>query len=117
MPEYEHPPSPEAPGAIHPPIPFGLGSQITLTGGVGAIAAFIIAWVQDGLTAETVTLGAIAGGVIATFFAGRSVQAKAAIEKGTALLGVATGEYEKGTTPPDEPLSSTAEARAQETGS
>lgn len=66
---------------VHPPLPLGLGSQVTLTGGVGGVAAFIIAWVQNGLTPETVTLGAAAAGIIAAWYAGRSVQAKALIEQ------------------------------------
>ena len=71
------PPSTQQP--VHPPLPFGLGSQVALTGIIGAVAAFIIAWVQDGLTAETVTLGAAAAGLAAAWYGGRSIQAKAAV--------------------------------------
>jgi hypothetical protein len=88
-------PPPPSDTTVHPPIPFGLGSQITLTGGIGAVAAFIIAWVQDGLTPETVTLGATAGGIIAAFFAGRSLQAKAAISKAVEAYTVEVGSPEQ----------------------
>src|SRR5262245_6094764 len=82
---------------VHAPLPLGLGSQVTLTGFIGAVVAFIIAWVQDGMTPETVTLGATAGGLIAAWFAGRSIQAKAAID--TAVGAYLPDEPE----PTDEP--------------
>lgn len=69
---------------VHAPLPLGLGSQVALTGQIGAVAAFIIAWAQNGLTPETVTLGAAAAGLIAAWFAGRSIQAKGAM---TAAVG------------------------------
>jgi hypothetical protein len=76
------PPPSDSSQSLHPPIPFGLGSQVTLTGWIGAVAAFIISWAQYGMTPETVTLGATAGGLLAAFFGGRSLQANAAIKKG-----------------------------------
>jgi hypothetical protein len=91
-------PPPPSSTTVHPPIPFGLGSQITLTGWIGAVVAFIISWVQDGMTPETVTLGATAGGLLAAFFAGRSVQAKAAIGK-----VVTTYVAESQSSPPEVP--------------
>lgn len=58
-----------------PVVPVGVGSLSTLTGFLAAIVAFITSWAQYGMTAETVTLGATAGGILAAFFIGRSVQA------------------------------------------
>src|SRR5262245_43557906 len=58
-----------------PDIPVGVGSKATLTGFIAAVAAFLTAWAQDGLTPETITLGATAGGILAAFFIGRSLQA------------------------------------------
>jgi hypothetical protein len=90
---------------MHPTLPFGLGSQITLTGMVGAVVAFIYAWAQYGLTPETTTLGATAGGLIAAFFAGRSAQAKAAIDAGVKsysgeVVSPDEGDAGSGTLPP-----------------
>lgn len=89
---------------VHPPIPFGLGSQISMTGFVGAIAAFIIAWAQYGLTSETTALGLGAAGILAAWFAGRSVQAKAAIETTISSYAGALDQGDAGNVGPDGPL-------------
>jgi hypothetical protein len=73
---------------VHPPLPLGLGSYVTLTGVSGAVAAFVIAWVQAGeLTPAVAALGVTAGVAVVGWFAGRSVQAKAAIEQAGKRLG------------------------------
>lgn len=72
---------------IHPPLPLGLGSYVTLTGISGAVAAFVIGWAQYGLTPAVATLGVTAGATILTWFAGRSAQAKSAIEATAKALG------------------------------
>lgn len=88
---------------VHPPLPFGLGSQITLTGLVGAVVTFITSIVQNGLDDPgTITYGATAAGLLAVFFAGRSVQAKGAIESGIgAYLGGADEGDEASNQGPD----------------
>lgn len=63
------------PPPVHPPLPLGLGSYVSLTGLAGAVVAFIIAWVQKGLTVDTVALGVTAAGILAAWGAGRSHQA------------------------------------------
>lgn len=73
---------------VHPPLPFGLGSLVTLTGFAGAVAAFVIAYWQAKwhMTPEIATLGVAALGTIAAWFHGRSKQAAALIERGSAIL-------------------------------
>jgi hypothetical protein len=73
---------------VHPPIPLGLGSYVTLTGAAGAVAAFLIAWAENNwhLTGAIAALGVTAGGAIATWFAGRSHQAAALITVAQAAL-------------------------------
>lgn len=72
---------------LHPPLPLGLGSYVTLSGVAGAVAAFIIAWVQHGISPTTASLGVAALGAIAVWFAGRSHQAATAITVAQAALG------------------------------
>lgn len=86
--------------SLHPKLPLGLGSQVTLTGFIGGIVAFITAWSQNGLNGETVGIGASTLGLIAVWYAGRSVQAKAAID-------AAVGSYQA--PPPDLGNSGSAE--------
>ena len=74
------------PEPIHPPLPLGLGSFVTLTGVAGAVASFIIAWLVDGLTNQTVSLGVAAVAAVAVWFAGRSHQAAKAIEVAQSAL-------------------------------
>jgi hypothetical protein len=88
------------PTPIHPKLPFGLGSQISLTGFIGAIVAFITAWQQDGLTPETTALGLAAAGILAAWFAGRSIQAKAAIETAVGAYVGAQDQGDAGGVPP-----------------
>ena len=73
---------------VHPPLPFGLGSFVTLTGISGAIAAFVIAYWQAKwhMTPEIATLGVAALGALAAWFHGRSTQATALIAKGEKIL-------------------------------
>ena len=68
----------------HPPIPFGAASRITLTAALGGIASFITAWITNGLSPETVALGAATAGMIIALFAGRSHQASVAIQSAIA---------------------------------
>jgi hypothetical protein len=93
-------PLPPAPTA-HPPLPNGLGTYGALTGVAGAVVAFVIAWVQDGLTAETVTLGAAAAGILAAWYGGRSIQAKAAIDKTISAYQEHVDLGDVGGVPPD----------------
>lgn len=72
---------------VHPPLPLGLGSYVTLTGVAGAVAAFIIAWIETGMNGATASLGVAAMVAIVTWYAGRSAQAKTAIEVAGAALG------------------------------
>lgn len=68
---------------VHPPIPLGIGSYISLTGIAGAIASFLIAWGENGwhLTSPIAALGVTAGGAIVAWFHGRSKQAAALIDR------------------------------------
>jgi hypothetical protein len=77
------------PPPVHPPLPLGLGSYVSLTGIAGAVAAFIIAWVQKGLTVDTVALGVTAAGILAAWAAGRSHQAATLIATVKRDLGAA----------------------------
>jgi hypothetical protein len=72
---------------LHPPLPLGLGSYVTLSGVAGAVAAFIIAWAQNGMGPTTASLGVAALGTVAVWFAGRSHQAATAITVAQAALG------------------------------
>lgn len=86
---------------IHPPLPLGLGTYVTLTGVAGAVAAFIVAWVQNGMSSTTASLGVAALGAIAVWFAGRSHQAATAIAVAQAVgadLGISVGA------PTDDPV-------------
>lgn len=96
------------PPPIHPPLPLGLGSYVTLTGISGAVAAFVIGWVQYGLTPAVATLGVTAGATVLTWFAGRSVQAKAAIEK----VGNVFEEIGVGVSAPSSPTTPVSPASA-----
>lgn len=60
---------------------FGRGSQATVAGMIAAAGAFVISWVQYGMTPETTTLGVTCGGIIIAFFAGRSHQARGLIDQ------------------------------------
>jgi hypothetical protein len=75
---------------VHPPIPFGIGSFVSLTGISGAVGAFIIAWWQSTpawtMTPEIAALGIAAMGALAAWFHGRSKQAAALIDRGKIIL-------------------------------
>src|SRR5262245_50632395 len=81
-------PPPTTPEQL-PDIPIGVGSKATLTGFLAAVVAFITAWAQDGLTPETVTLGASAVGILAAFFIGRSLQASSLYKRVEPIVGQA----------------------------
>jgi hypothetical protein len=94
----------EAPLPVAPTVPGvsnGLGTQAALTGVIGAVAAFIIAWVQDGLSPSTVALGVAAAGLLAAWYAGRSWQAKTIIDKTITAYQQAPDLGDVGGIPPD----------------
>lgn len=74
---------------VHPPIPLGLGSYVSLTGISGAAASFLIAWGENSwhLTGPIAALGVTAGAAVIGFFASRSHQAAELIKKTATVLG------------------------------
>lgn len=78
------------PVPVHPPLPFGLGSYVTLTGAAGAVASFIISWYDTTphwhMNPSTAALGVASIAAIAAWFAGRSHQAAALISRGVTVL-------------------------------
>ena len=82
--------APAAPAPVHPPIPLGLGSYVSLSGISGATAAFVIAWYDTTphwhMNPSVAALGVAAVAGVIGFFGSRSHQAAAAIGKVGAVL-------------------------------
>lgn len=85
----------DTPGA-HAPIPYAASSKITLAGIVGSIATGVGFIVAGETTEGTAMLIAALGG-LAAWYAGRSVQAKAAIEQASVYVDQFQDAYSEAT--------------------
>jgi hypothetical protein len=92
-PDLVIPPAPPPGVVVHPPLPLGWGSAVSLTGIAGSIAAFLTAWGENHwhMTSPISVLGVAAAATVISFFQGRSHQfaaAVSAIKRDLAELGI-----------------------------